>query len=385
MKGYFRKRGVKWSFTIDLGKDPQGKRKQKSVSGFKTKKEAQKACAELIAQIENGGYKEPSKITLGEFITEYMENHVKHEVRPSTFQNQLGTTNQNIIPNLGSLQLQHMTPLIVQEFYTKMLNQGYKASYIRVVHAILSKALKRAFEWDMIPKNISSVLKPPRIPSRSIHVWDMETVNQFLSFTKDRELYIIYVLATYTGMRKGEILGLRWDDCDLKNGRVNVNQTLSLVNNKLVFQDPKTKGSKRTIPLPEFALHCLKKHKLQQNQQKLQLGSAYQDHDLVISSNNGEPLPPYIVNYDFKKMLQKASLPKIRFHDLRHSHATILLKIGENPKVVSERLGHTTIGMTLDTYSHVLPDMQKSLADNFDTAMQSSKKSSSYDEVRKKI
>ncbi len=171
-------------------------------------------------------------------------------------------------------------------------------------------------------------------------------------------------------MRKGEILGLKWKNCDLENARLSVSQTsLSKVKEGLVFQEPKTKGSKRTISLPSFAVQCLKKHKALQDELKLKFGNAYEDNDLVVASGLGRPIDPADINRDMKYVIKKYNLPPISFHDLRHTHATTLLLLGENPKVVSERLGHANVGITLDTYSHVLPDMQKDLAKNFDQAM----------------
>jgi len=177
-------------------------------------------------------------------------------------------------------------------------------------------------------------------------------------------------------MRKGEILGLRWQDCDLENGFIRIQQTLVKANGKLSFQEPKTKGSIRTIVVPDFALQALKAHKVKQNEVKLRLGAAYEDHDLVVANWTGTMVLPTDINYDFKLACDFAGVPQIRFHDLRHTHATLLLQLGENPKVVSERLGHADVNITLNTYSHVLPTMQKDLAQNFDIAMKNKVKKS---------
>lgn len=164
-------------------------------------------------------------------------------------------------------------------------------------------------------------------------------------------------------MRKGEILGLRWKDCDLEKGFIRIQQTLV-----------KTKGSIRTIKVPDLAIQTLKAHKLKQKEIKLAASSAYKDHDLVVANWTGSMIDPADINADFKIACKFADVPKIRFHDLRHTHATLLLQLGENPKVVSERLGHADISITLNTYSHVLPNMQESLAQNFDVAMKKSEK-----------
>lgn len=382
VKGYFRKRGSKWSFSVDIGRDPEtGKRKQKTVSGFKTKKEAEKACAELIAQIENGDYIDESKETYGEYLLEYMENTARHSVRPSTYDFHLFIAKKHIIPEIGKVKLKDLKPRHLQKMYSKKAQEGLAASYIRNMHAVISKSLRKAVEWGLIKENAASAATPPRIEKRQVTTWSLEEANHFLSMIKKRKtgnskFYIAYVLAIYCGMRKGEILGLRWQDCDLENGFIRIQQTLVKANGKLSFQEPKTKGSIRTIVVPDFALQALKAHKVKQNEVKLRLGAAYEDHDLVVANWTGTMVLPTDINYDFKLACDFAGVPQIRFHDLRHTHATLLLQLGENPKVVSERLGHADVNITLNTYSHVLPTMQKDLAQNFDIAMKNKVKKS---------
>jgi integrase len=370
MKGYFRKRGTKWSFSIDVGRDPEtGKRKQKTVSGFKTKKEAEKACAEMITKIEKGEYVEESKETLGEFLIEFMENKVKHSIRASTYHNQIFMTKKQLLPALGSKKLKDIKPLDIQKFYSKKMEEGLSAAYIKQLHSILTKAFRTALEWGLIEKNVMATVKAPRIQKKNMAIWTMKEANQFLEYVKERKFFIVYVLAIYTGMRKGEILGLRWRDCDLENNTISIQQTLYKTNGTFVFQEPKTKGSKRIITISDFVVHCLKKQKARQNEWKLRLGQAYQSSDLVAANWVGTPIDPTHLHCDFKSSIQKAGVPVIRFHDLRHTHATLLLQMGENPKVVSERLGHADVSITLDTYAHVLPNMQKDLAKKFDAAM----------------
>ncbi len=382
MKGYFRKRGSKWSFSIDVGRDPEtGKRKQKTVSGFKTKKEAEKACAELISQIENNEYIKESTDDYESYLLEYMENVAKHSIRPSTYELQLFICKKHIIPEIGNLKLKDIKPRHLQALYSRKMYTGLAASYIRNMHAIISKSLRKAAEWGAIKENIASLVTPPRIEKRQVRTWDLEETNKFLQEIKKRKtgnskLYIAYILAIYCGMRKGEILGLRWKDCDLEKGIIRIQQTLVKTKGKLYFQEPKTKGSIRTIKVPDLAIQTLKAHKLKQKEIKLATSSAYEDHDLVVANWTGSMIDPADINADFKIACKFADVPQIRFHDLRHTHATLLLQLGENPKVVSERLGHADVSITLNTYSHVLPTMQENLAQNFNTAMQNIKKNS---------
>lgn len=376
MKGYFRKRGDKWSFTVDLGKDPETKkRKQKTVSGFKTKKEAEKACNELINQLNKGTYLEPTDKTVEECLYDWLELIAKQSLRPSTFQSQKELTEGRIIPGIGKYKMSQITPAIVQKFYKDLIEkEKLSAGYVRTMHIILKKAFSQAVKWQLITQNIINLVEPPRMSrAKDIETWSLEEATRFLEYTEGKHLHIAYVLAIYTGMRRGEILGLRWKDCDLEQGKISIRQTLNLVGSELIFQSPKTKGSKRLITITENVIAALKKHKAEQNQNKLRFGPGYSENDLVVCNKEGNPIYPRNLVRNFHNMMKQAGVPHLRFHDLRHTHATILLSLGENPKVVSERLGHSKVGITLDTYSHVLPDMQQRAAENFEEAMKQKK------------
>ncbi|RAL25934.1 site-specific integrase [Thermoflavimicrobium daqui] len=221
----------------------------------------------------------------------------------------------------------------------------------------------------MIPRNPTSLVVPPKTEEKEKQTWTIQEVNQFLHYTKNEPLHVAYLLAIYTGMRKGEILGLRWKDCDLEQGRISVKNVLARTSKELIFQEPKTKGSKRNIQITPDVIQALKQHKRKQNENRLKLGHAYQDHDLVVCTSLGTPMIPRNLTRHFDRMIKESGVPRIRFHDLRHSHATIMLQLGEHPKVVSERLGHSRTGITLDIYSHVIPTMQEKAAQNFSKAL----------------
>lgn len=376
MKGYFRKRGSTWSFTVDIGKDPKtGKRKQKTVSGFRTKKEAEAACAELIAQIESGEYKNESRIPLEQFILEFMEGE-RHRIRESTWNFQMFLVQKHIIPSLGKIKLDKLSPHHIHRFYLEKAQEGLSGSYIRAMYSVLSKTLGAAERWGLIKKNAASLVAPPKTSERKMNVWTVDEVQQFLKASKNRKFYIAYVLAVYTGMRRGEILGLKWEDLDLDQGIIHVQRTLYKSNKKIIFQEPKTRGSKRSIVISPYVIDELKKHRARQNEMRLKLGPGYQDHGLVVCNWNGNPVDPVDLARDFNMAIKIAGVSRIRFHDLRHTHATILLQIGEHPKVVSERLGHSSVTITLDTYSHVLPNMQKKLADKLENMLKQPDKKS---------
>jgi len=371
MKGHFRKRGSTWSFAVSLGTDPEtGKRRQITRSGFKTKKEAEVACAEMIAQFERGELVISKKQTLASYLEFWLENYAKTNLRQSTYTNHEIAVRSRLIPSLGHHELDKLTPLRVTKYLAELQKEGLSADYIKYLHSVLSKALNQAVKWQLVPKNIMEHVDPPRLIQKEIVTWTAEQANEFLSYAKDDKYYIAFVLAIYTGMRRGEILGLRWKDVDFEQSRISVQQTLYRpANSGIIFQEPKTKSAKRRIAIPQFVVKELKSHRAKQNALRIQYGAGYQDHDLVVCYDDGRPQDPRNLLRHYERIIKRSGLPYIRFHDLRHTHATMLLQLGEHPKVVSERLGHSRVGITMDVYSHVLPDMQKDAADNFEKMM----------------
>lgn len=377
MKGYFRKRGKLWSFTVDIGRKPDGTRQQKTKSGFKTKKEAEQACAELIAQLTKGEYLEPSKKTLEEAMITWLETILKPSLRVSTLENYSKAIHKRIIPALGRYKLKDIQTEHIQTFYLSLMDEGLSAEYIRYIHSITKSFFKHQVRIQNIPKNIVEYAVPPRIKRKEQKTWSIEEAVRFLktASTNNKTYYIIYLLALYTGLRRGEILALRWKDCDLNQGKISVCQTLYYAQGGFQFLEPKTSRSNRLISIPETVSAELINHRQLQEKQKQELGIAYEDYDLIVANEIGRPIHPRTLTGHFRQMIQKAGVPKIRFHDQRHTHATILLKIGEHIKIVSERLGHSNSAMTMNVYSHVTPDMQTKAAKKFEQAMQQLKTS----------
>lgn len=362
---YFRKRGctcenkkkckcgAKWSFTMDAGVDPAtGKRKQKTVSGFDSKPEAEKACAALVTDIERGQFAE-NKDTLKQFILDFLENQVKQTVTESTYVMQSGYAKNHIIPFFGHMKLTQITPMHVQKFYAKKIEEGLTGGYISSLGIFLGKALKMAHQWGMVTKNVVSSVKKPVYRQVTMTVWSLEQMQHFINETQDSRFHVAYLLALTTGMRQGEILGLQWHNVDLAAGTISVQNTITIANKKIYLKEPKTARSRRLITVPDSVITFLKKYKLRMPTNEL---------NVVIPGIRNNLVYPQVLNNDFKKQIERLELPVIRFHDLRHTHATILLLLGENPKVIQERLGHDSISTTLDTYSHVLPSMQQAAA-----------------------
>jgi integrase len=371
MKGYFRKRGKLWSFTVDIGRKPDGTRNQKTKSGFKTRKEAEQACAELIAQITKGTYVEPSKKVVKELMENWLELIVKPSVRISTFENYSKAVYKRILPHFGSMKVKDIHVDHIQGFYLSLLNEGLSPEYVTYMHSLLKSFFKYQTKIENVPKNVMDLVTPPRIRRKEQKTWTIEEAKRFLDVAKNESntYYIVYLLALYTGLRRGELLALRWKDVDFEQGKLSVCQTLYYSKKVFQFFEPKTTRSNRLVSIPEYVIKELLRHKTVQEQHKKMMGQAYQDFDLVAANELGYPIHPRSLTGHFNRMIMKAGVPKIRFHDTRHTHATILLKLGEHIKIVSERLGHSNSAMTMNVYSHVTPDMQKQAARKFELAM----------------
>lgn len=347
---YIRYRGDSWSFTIDIGKDPKtGKRKQKTVSGFKSEKDAQKAAVKMEMQLDKGQNVSVPKLV--DFLNDFFEEHVKHQVSPMTYHNQRQWATSYIVPDIGHFQMDKLTHLRVEQFYSDLLKRGISRGTIRNISLVLRKTFRAAHKWGVIHNNIMQHASPPTYKPAKMKVWTREQVQLFLQVSQESPNHALYVLALTTGMRIGEMLGLYWSDIDFDTGYVQIGRSLKYtLQVGLDTKEPKNEHSKRTISLPQTTLDALKRY------QETTLPGKYIFHKF------NDPIYPQEASRRFQNDVAKVGLPKIRFHDMRHTHATMLLMMGVNPKVVAERLGHSTVTTTLDTYSHVIPSMQKEVA-----------------------
>lgn len=362
--GSVRKEGSKWYYVIELGKDSNGKRKQKKKRGFKTKKDAQAALTKSLHELNSGTYIEPSTQKTGEFLMDWLENK-KMTIKESTYKTYYYILKKHIIPEFENVPLSNLKSLNIQKFHTKLLNEkGLSNNTVRKIHFILGNALNLAVNFDMVIKNAAKPVNPPKETKAQTEVWDVNEVLRFIEVAKESHLYMVYLIAINTGMRQGEILGLSWDGVNFDEGVLYVKQTLS-IDGQTINKTTKTAAGMRTIALPNELITELKRHKLEQIKHRLQMGSLYKDMNLVNPTNVGTPVIASNLRRNFNIFIKKANVKKIRFHDLRHTHATLLLKQGVHPKIVSERLGHTDTRMTLDRYSHLLPNMQKETAQKF--------------------
>ncbi len=342
---------------LELGK-VNGKRKQKKKRGFKTKKEAQQALIEAEHSIlKNGIYYEPSKTLYKEYLVDWLSDK-KTIIRESTFKTYSWLIYKYIIPFLGDLELSKIKPIDIQKMYNNLINNNQLSrDNIQKIHSLIKDSLNKAERWGMIQRNVASLVDRPKSFRKEMKIWSVEEVKKFLDISIGSRYYVAFLLALTTGMRQGEILGLRWKDIDFENNSLSIVQTLSH-DGKSFNSQAKTKTSLRSIILPNETLKILKDHQNMVLLEKQQNDILYIDNNLVVCTNIGTPCLPRNILRTFYSLIKKAELPRIRFHDLRHTHATLLLKQGVNPKIVAERLGHSNIKITLETYSHVLPSMQ---------------------------
>ena len=375
MRGHIVKR-YKNSYTIvlSLGIDPStGKRKQQWVSVKGTKKDAEKKLAELLHQLDTGTFIKPDKTTLGGFLERWLKDYAWPNLAPRTAEGYENIIQRHLIPSLGNMPLTQLKPEHLQRYYSGKLANGrfngeggLSSQSVRHHHMVLHNALRSAVKWGLLSRNPADAVSPPPVQKREMHTWDEDDVRRFLDAAKETPYYALFYLALFTGMRRSELLALRWRDVDFILSQIYVNRSLHhLRNGNIIFRPPKTTKGRRTVALPPSAILVLKEHHEKQKFDRAMLGTPLTDDDLVFSHLDGKPLLPNTVTHAWIKVVRRVGLP-IRLHDARHTHASLMLKQGIHPKVVQERLGHSSVQVTLDLYSHVVPGIQEAAAARFD-------------------
>ena len=336
-----------------------GGKKRKSIYGRKYG-EVKKKRDLALGDAARGVVFDDQNMTVGEYLDRWLRDVVRGSVRESTFDRDSYLVRVHIKPALGRAKLKKLTGLDVQALYRDRLDAGLSPATVAKVHAVLHKALAQAVGWDLVPRNPARAAKAPRPAPGEMRPLSREEARKLLDAARGDRFEALYALAVTAGMRRGELLGLRWSDVDLQNASVSVRRTLTRADNgrRLAFAEPKTKKSRRTIRLAEVAAEALEAHLERQLGEIEVIGDPYADQGLVFATGAGTPVnPSNLSQRSLAPLLKRAGLPRIRFHDLRHTCATLLLSEGVHPKFVQELLGHATIAITLDTYSHVLPGM----------------------------
>ncbi len=355
----YRRADGAWSAQISV----EGKRLSKY---FKTRKEASNWLLEMRNKLKSGISLAGAQTTLSEYFVDYLKA-IQTTIRPNTHSQYSQIVKQHILPMLGKIKLDQLKPNIIQQLYSHKLDQGASERTVLLIHAVLHRALRQAVMWGILGWNPSDGVIRPKLRRTEMQVLDDLQVRNLLLAAKGNWMETFLQIAVTTGLRFGEILGLKWSDLDWETRRLQIQRQANRVASEgILFSQPKTKAGRRTVVLGTKTIILLREHWLNQQREIPILSNHWQDYDLIFPSITGTPMDQSNVRKGFKNLLKIAGLPNIRFHDLRHTAATLMLKQGINPKIVQERLGHADISLTLNTYSHVLPSMQEDAAEKID-------------------
>ena len=378
MQGHIHKRASRdrqgrpknlWYVVVDIGRDENNKRRQKWHGSFRTRREADAVRARLVADLNGGTYVEPSPITFEEWVRDTWLPGMRTQVKPSTWDSYRRNMDRHLLPRLGHRRLRDLTAAHINVVYGDLLERGksdgggLSPKTVRYLHTTLHTALSHAVDANLIAANPAARAKPPK-PSiaelNELRFWTPEQLRTFLSSVSGTPLEAAWRLTAMTGMRRGEVLGLRWSEVDFDNSRLSVRHTIISIGYEIHESTPKSRRA-RVIDLDGATIDLLREH---QSQQAVEWDSGSDDNarDLVFCREDGNPIQPDLFSQAFQRAAADAGLPRIRLHDLRHTHATIALSAGVPVKVVCERLGHQSPAFTLKQYAHVLPGMQAEAA-----------------------
>jgi integrase len=354
----------RWMARLDCGWS-DGRRVRRAFFA-RTRAEAAGKLSKALADRDRGLPVALPKQTVVQFLSRWLDESVTTSVRPRTATRYRELVELHILPTLGRTSLTKLTPQDLRQLYAAKLAEGLAPRTVGHIHRVLHHALGQALRWDLVARNVCDAVDPPRVTRTEIRALNPDEARHFLAAAVDDPLEALYVLALTTGMRQGELLGLKWQDIDLDNGALQVRRTIGRVRGQgFVESEPKSAKGRRHIALAPSTTNALRRHRERQFAERLTAGMVVGGESFVFCNGLGRPIEPQNLLYrSFHKLLQRADLPRMRFHDLRHSAASLLLSMGIHPKVVQELLGHSQISLTLDTYSHVLPGLQRQAVDD---------------------
>lgn len=372
-----RKGSNNYTIVLQLGLDPStGKRKQQWITAGPSKREAEKQMAKLIHDLDTDTFTKPNKKTLAEYLNEWI-NNVRGNLSPRTAEGYVTIINR-IIPVLGAVPITQLKPDALQKYYSDSLTNGrlnkpggLNPLTVRHHHALLHRALKNAVEWGLIIRNPADAAHPPRPQPSEINIMSEDEIHTFLEAARQTPYFHLFHTILFTGLRRSEVLALRWSDVDLLLSQISVSRSIhQLRDGSYIFRQPKSAKGRRTVALSPSATQVLREYRDKITTERLLDGNLLRDNDLVFSRSDGSPIRPNTITRVWSDLAKKCGISASRLHDARHSHASIMLKAGVHPRIVQERLGHSTIAITLDIYSHVSPGLQEAAAKQFDDALQ---------------
>jgi len=383
-----RKRGHNyWEICISEGIDPETGKQIRTYHNFRgTEQAAKRKHTDLQYMRDHGVSVKPSRLTVAEYLDQWINDFARLNVSPRTLQGYRDMVKLHIGPELGTVKLDKLRPAHLQRYYSQQLDKGRKKPKVTQVtkddgttdelvktglspqtvlhhHRLLFEALKTAVKWGLIHTNPAAAVQAPKVRRQEPSVLTEEQTEKLLAAVEGTRLYLPVVLAVGSGLRRGEILALRWSDVDLETGKVTVMRTLSEGRDfGLMFKEPKSATSRRVVTLPTFAVEALKEHKKAQATRRLEVGPGYKDQGLILPNDDGSPWAPNLLTGAFGDLIRKTDLPRVHFHDLRHGHITHLLLRGVPLKVASARAGHSGIAITANLYGHLLPGADEEAA-----------------------
>jgi integrase len=375
MRGHLRERSPgHWGIVIDARDLRTGKRKRRWHAFRGTKREAQVECARLIAEQAGGIQIDPTRITLAEYFERWLE-HMRGQASPRTVERYAEIARNNLVPLLGRQTLPKLVPATISAAYAKALATGRRDGQgglsprtVTHMHRVLRQALQQAVVWQLLARNPADAVRPPKVERRQMRTLDADATIDLIEAARDTSLFGPILLGALCGLRRGEVVALRWRSVDLERGQLSI--VASAEQTKAGVREKETKsGKNRAVALPEMLINELRAHRGRQAQDLLKLGVRLTDDHHVVTRQDGEPLQPRSLTHAFVKFMRSRNLPQIRLHDLRHSHATHMLAAGVHPTIAQERLGHSSVGVTIDLYSHVLPGMQAEAVTRVDAVL----------------
>lgn len=375
MKGHIRERGTgNWYAVIDRPDPATGKRKRKWIAlDAKGKREAQIECARIISEIDGGTHIDAKRITVAQFLEQWLE-HTKASVSPRTFARYGEIARKSIAPAIGNVTLAQLKPQQISTMYAKALTSGRRDGKgglsprtVHHLHRVTKQALRQAVKWQMLVRNPVDAVDAPKVERQTMQTFDMEQTAEALTLAKPHRVFVPALLAALCGLRRGEVAALRWGRIDLDRAEASIVESAEQIGSVVRYKPPKS-GRGRHIALPAYVVEELRAWRVRQAQELLRLGVRPSPDTFIVTREDGQPMQPDSITQQWDRFITRSELPQIRFHDLRHAHATHLLASGVNPKIASERLGHSKVQITLDLYSHVMPGMQEDAVSRVDAA-----------------